>query len=232
MNNVGIVFIHGAGQDGFIWEKVTKEFSGPFLTINFPNRDSTRDITENSSLEDYTNSAVHQIEQWGHSKFILVAHSIGACVGLTVVQKFPHNLVGFVAISSVIPISGSSFAKTLPFHQKVLLPVVLNFFGTRPPKKTIEKELCNDLNEEQTAMIVKRFIPESKFLYTDRFNFELPKAKRIYLILSEDRSMPISFQKAMAKNLSAEEIVTIESGHLPMISKPKELAAILKRFVQ
>ena len=35
----------------------------------------------------------------------------------------------------------------------------------------------------------------------------------------------------MIKNLNAQKVVTLDSGHLPMIGKPKELSEILNNFI-
>ncbi|WP_158855881.1 alpha/beta fold hydrolase [Lunatibacter salilacus] len=132
---------------------------------------------------------------------------------------------------SVIPTNGNSFVSSLPFPQKLIMPIILRFFGTKPPQKSIERELCNDLTSEQASKIVKDFTPESKVLYKTKITFNLPDTKRLYIKLENDKAMRGDFQDKMAKNLKAEKIITIDSGHLPMISKAKELAAILSDFV-
>ena len=43
--------------------------------------------------------------------------------------------------------------------------------------------------------------------------------------------MPNDLQEEMAKNLNATIVESINSGHLPMLSKADELAKILKGFI-
>ena len=112
------------------------------------------------------------------------------------------------------------------------MPIILKLFGTKPPKKSIENELCNDLTDEQTTKITTEFTPEAKRLYTTKINFNLPNTKRLYIQLANDKSMPLTLQNKMAKNLNANKIETIDSGHLPMLSKPKQLATSLSTFVK
>lgn len=78
--------------------------------------------------------------------------------------------------------------------------------------------------------IVNEFTPETKALYTTKINFSLRETKRLYIKLSNDKSMPNALQDRMAKNLKANKIEIMSSGHLPMISKPKEFAVILREF--
>ncbi len=229
-NKIGIVFINGAGLNSSIWNDLKIEIENPILSIDFPNRKLKNNPNAKLTFDDYVNKAKTEIKHWQKNNFIIVAHSIGACVGLKVAEQFKNELKGFVAIGSVVPKSGQSFVSSLPFPQKLLLPILLTLFGTKPPKKSIEAELCNDLLPEATSKIVNEFTPEAKTLYTTKITFDLPDTKRLYIKLTNDKSMPTDLQEEMAKNLNTTKIETINSGHLPMISKAKELATIISNF--
>ncbi|MDR7131448.1 pimeloyl-ACP methyl ester carboxylesterase [Algoriphagus sp. 4150] len=230
-HNIGIVFIHGAGLNASIWADLIKEINIPTLTIDFPNKKTNSKAIDMMTFDDYVSAAVNQIKNWKVEHFIIVAHSIGAFVGLKVANQFKTELRGFVAVGSIIPINGNSFVSSLPFPQKLIMPVILRLFGTKPPQKSIESELCNDLTAEQTSKIVNEFTPESKALYLTKINFILPDTNRIYIKLENDNSTPSTLQDKMAQNLNAEKIISIDSGHLPMISKAKQLGGILSDFV-
>lgn len=231
-NNIGLVLIHGAGLNSSIWDELKSEINQTFLMIDFPNRKISDNANQTLTFDDYVNSTIEQIKKWDTKNFIIVAHSIGACVGLKVAEQFKNELKGFVAIGSVIPTNGSSFISSLAFPQKMIMPIILKLFGTKPPKKSIEYELCNDLTDEQTTKITTEFTPEAKRLYTTKINFSLPNTKRLYIQLTNDKSMPFALQNKMAKNLNANKIETIDTGHLPMLSKPKQLATSLSAFVK
>lgn len=152
-------------------------------------------------------------------------------MGLKAAQQFRNALKGFVAISSVVPKSGQSFVSALPFPQKLLLPLMLTLFGTKPPDKSTATALCNDLPPTITAKIVNEFTPEAKSLYTTKITYDLPPTSRLYITLTNDKSMPTVLQDTMVKNLQATQTETLHSGHLPMLSRPDELTAVLKKFV-
>lgn len=230
--NIGIVLIHGAGLNSSIWDGLKSEINQTLLTIDFPNRKISDNANQTLTFDDYVNSTIEQIKNWNADNFIIVAHSIGACVRLEVAEQFKNELKGFVAIGSVIPTNGKSFVSSLPFPQKMIMPIILKLFGTKPPKKSIENELCNDLTDEQTTKITTEFTPEAKRLYTTKINFNLPNTKRLYIQLANDKSMPFTLQNKMAKNLNANKIETIDSGHLPMLSNSKQLATSLSAFVK
>lgn len=229
-NKIGMVFIHGAGLNGSIWDELLKEISIPFLVIDFPNKRAGKEI-DILTFDDYVSAATNQIRNWEKDHFIIVAHSIVACIGLKIANHFKAELKGFVAVGSVIPKNGNSFISSLPFPQQFIMPIIIRLFGTKPPQKSIESELCNDLTAEQTIKIVNEFTPESKALYITKINFNLPDSNRLYVKLKNNKSMSITLQDKMAINLNANKIITIDSGHLPMLSKAKPLAVILSDFV-
>jgi len=229
-NNIGIVFIHGAGLNGSIWNDLIKEINIPSLVIDFPNKNIDGKAIGILTFDDYVSAAANQIKNRKKEHFIIVAHSIGAFVGLKVANHFKNELKGFVAVGSVIPKTGNSFVSSLPFPQKLIMPIILSLFGTKPPQKSIESELCNGLTAEQTLKIVNEFTPESKALYLTKINFNLPDTNRLYIKLKNDKTMPGTLQDKMAKNLKANKIIAIDSGHLPMMSKAKQLAEILSDF--
>lgn len=230
-DKIGIVLIHGAGLGSFIWDDLKPLIKTPVLTIEFPNREVGDKANNNLTFDDYKKSAVEQIEKWGIDNFVIVTHSIGGCVGLSLTDYFAEKVVGFVAISSAVPTNGNSFISCLPFPQSLLMPLILNLFGTKPPQKVIEQTLCNDLTSEQTSEIVKRFTPEAKLLYTTKVNYTNLEIKSLYIKLTNDKGFPVQLQDKMIKNLTAQKVVTLDSGHLPMMSKPKELSEILNGFI-
>lgn len=145
-SNLGIIFIHGAGLNGSVWNDLINELNVPSLPIDFPNRLAGDKANRNLSFADYIDSVKGQVQQWKHKRLIIVAHSIGACVGLELLNHFKNEVKGFVAVGSVIPAVGHSFISSLPIPQRWIMPVILNIMGTRPPRNMIENELCNDLS--------------------------------------------------------------------------------------
>lgn len=231
-DKIGIVLIHGAGLGSFIWNDLKPLIKNSVLTIEFPNREVGYKANINLTFDDYKKSAIEQIEKWGIDNFVIVTHSIGGCLGLSLTDYFAKKVVGFVGISSAIPTSGNSFISCLPFPQSLLMPLILNLFGTKPPQKVIEQTLCNDLTSEQTSEIIKRFTPEAKLLYTTKINYKILDLKKLYIKLTNDKGFPVQLQDKMIKNLTTQKVVTLDGGHLPMISKPKELSDILNNFIK
>jgi len=102
------------------------------------------------------------------------------------------------------------------------MPIMLRLFGTKPPKKLIEKELCNNLSPEQMEKVVNNFTPESRLLFTTKIRYKKPEEKMLYIKSTNDNSVPVFLQDKMINNLSIQRVETIVGGHLLMLSHPKQ----------
>ena len=230
-DDIGLVLLHGAGLGAFIWNDAVSRMRQPALAVDFPNRGQGDRANRNLALRDYAEAVVEQVERWGRGRVALVAHSIGGCVALEVADRLGDRVVGLVGVGAAFPRSGETYASCLPFPQKLVMPLLLRAFGTRPPAKAIERGLCSDLTPEQTREVVERFTPESRSLYTDDVEYRSLPAARWYVKLTEDREFPSSMQHAMAGNLEATRVVEMDSGHLPMMSRPADVARIVGDMV-
>ncbi|MFD0696147.1 alpha/beta fold hydrolase [Paenibacillus sp. GCM10027628] len=230
-DKIGFVFIHGAGLESRIWEQVVTGLESPYLLVNFPQSHGEKKGRQGLSLYDYTAHINRQIQAWNVQKFIIVAHSLGGILALKVAEDLSDRLVGLVAIGAMIPRGGGSFLSVLPFAKRTLMRVILRMFGTQPPESAIRKGLCNDLSPEQAAEIVRCFVPESARVYTDRIGAPTPQVPKLYLKLTNDRELTLSVQDKMIANLAPQHVEMLETGHLPMLSKPDELRRALMMFL-
>ncbi|MGF7228358.1 MAG: alpha/beta fold hydrolase [Candidatus Saccharibacteria bacterium] len=227
VSKTGVVLIAGAGLGTWVWDDMVTALETPSLAISFPDAASKKSM----SLEDYTKTALEQVKAWqGVDRYVIVGHSIGAIIALQLADLLKDRVAGLIAISAVIPKNGGSFFSGQPFPQKVIIPLLTRLAGTRPPDSAIKKSYCNDLSAAQTAEVLRRFQPESVALYGDKSVVAVPDIPRLYIMLSRDQNLSPTSQTTMAINLKAGT-VTLETGHLPMVSKPTELAHVFEDFI-
>ncbi len=228
---IGIVFIHGAGLEGRVWNQVAKGLDNPCLQAEFPMRQESVKSRRGLTLDDYVANVQSQIEKWGAERFVIVAHSLGGVVGLQVANRMSEKLAGFAAVGAAIPNKFGSFLSTLPLPKRLLMSLVLRTVGTKPPGSAIRAGLCGDLTKEQADDVVNGFIPESYKVYTDPVVASLPPVPKLYVKLNRDQEFGQALQEKMIRNLSPDRIVQMDAGHLPMLSDPDGLRAILRDFV-
>lgn len=227
----GILFLSGAGLDGSIWRSVADKLDYPYLIAEYPGREETMEARKHLSLNDYVHYVKRQAEERAAPKFVIVAHSIGGVVGLRLASELSDRVAGFIAVGATIPRKGGSFLSALPLPNRILMSVILRIAGTKPPKTSIRSGLCNDLSEEQTEAIVKSYTPEAKRLFTDPVHVALPAVPTLYAKLADDKELSPASQDKMISNLSSPAVRTLNTGHLPMLSAPGELRAIIDKFM-
>ncbi|HUQ84784.1 MAG TPA: alpha/beta hydrolase [Candidatus Limnocylindrales bacterium] len=218
---IGIVFIHGAGLGRWIWKDIKNLIKLPALYIDLPKK---------GTLEDSSNYASDKIKTFGKEKIILVCHSAGGVVGIKIADKIKGKLIGFIAVSAAIPRNKGSFLSCLPFPKNLIMSLAIRFAGTKPPNSAIVQGLCSDLTSEQAENVVKQFKLESKDYYSDKSDAPAPDTKKLFIITLKDKELPEELQRKMASNLRTDDVVSIDSGHMPMLSKPKQLAEIINNF--
>lgn len=228
----GFVYIHGAGLDEWIWDDLAKLQDAPHLSASFPGRDDDSGVPEGSTLQAYVDHVCKQIEEWSIENVIVVSHSVGGIVGLEAINRFPDRTVGFVGLCAAIPEPGGSFLSCYPFHQRVVQRAIIRLVGTRPPDSVIRDSLCAGLSGAHTSRIITGFVPESRRLFTDECDAGVLDVPTLYVKTTNDGELSPSLQENMIANLDADEVTTIDSGHMPMLSKPGELADILREFAR
>lgn len=230
MSDVGLVFIHGAGLGGWIWERLGASLNHPHVFADFPLRDAPVAARRPLTLADYAAHVAAQAGTLRTDRAVIVAHSLGGTVGLQVASLLGDRLAGFVGVSAAIPREGGSFLSALPLPQRWIVAGLMRVAGTRPPESAIRRGLCSGLDAATANRVVEGFIPETRRVYRGRTDVPVPDVPRGYVVLTEDQELPVSLQRRMAQNLGATDTPELPAGHLAMLSHPAALAGLLNDF--
>ena len=229
-SKVGIVFMYGAGLSTWIWTDISPLFDAPCLYVDYPGRDKNSKNNKGLTIDDYSNFISDQINNWDIDKVVIIAHSIGGVLALNTLNKIKPKLIGILAISASIPVNGDNFLSSFPLFNRTLMKYMFKLLGTKPPKAAIIQSLCNDLPKEQANEVVTRFTPESLSIYTQKIKYNIPDIPKLYIKLTNDVAFGLQIQDRMIKNLVPQTVVELNTGHLPMISKPNDLVKIINEF--
>ena len=164
---------------------------------------------------------------------MIVAHSFSAQMALAAASEQPEAVRAVVLVGGMIPRTGKNFLSLMPPMQRLALGVVMRLsrHGVTVPRDVAKRGYGPDLDIATMQLVLDRLVPEVPRFYLDPVEWLplSPSIPVIYVRLLRDHSVNLTTQGEQAKLVRATRIETIESGHLPMLSRPTEMAEILNR---
>jgi pimeloyl-ACP methyl ester carboxylesterase len=210
-----LLILSGAGLPASTWDAVRARLDGESRVVASPGRDGT--------LASYAEAALRAADGW--PRFHLVAHSLGGAVAGAVVAAEPSRVARLTGVAAIVPRAGRSFTGALPLPGRFVMGAVVRVLGTKPPASAL-RAMCAGLSEEDTERVVGGFAPEGRRVYLDRTPPRTWPEHASYVVTTRDDQFPRELQERYAAELAAD-VRTIDTGHLPMLERPAELAALL-----
>lgn len=225
MSERTVVLLHGAGTGAWVWERVVGALPISAIALDVPGR--TADATPDSCA----NQLVAELDRRRVGPVVLVLHSLAGVLAPALSAGLGARLEKCVFVSGVIPPEGSTFADALGFPTRLILRMLFKFNpdGLKPSEAMIRRELCNDLTEQDAALVVSRYEAERPGLYLTPVQAPPARLGCAYVKLLKDRSVAPALQDRMIARLDNCRVHEISAGHLVMLSQPAALADILRR---
>ncbi len=230
-SNPHILLMHGAGLGRWIWDRVIPELPASTEAVDLPGRSDGRNPGDVTLAE-----CIDFIAEKAQPPAILVGHSFSAEIALGVAAAHPQRVAAVILVGGLVPESGKSFMTLLPLPQRLFLHVLLRLSrrGVKLPASLVKSEYCDDLDEQTTELVLAKTTPEAPRLYLDALDWSaLPESMpRFYIKLLDDRSLDLKQQERIIERIRATDVRSMQTGHLPMLASPHEMAKTLNRLIE
>ena len=211
------VLIHGASSDSWYWHLVVPELRERGHDVVAPDLPSDDD---SAGLSEYADTVVEAIGD--RTDLVVVAQSMGGFTAPLVCDRVPVDLM--VLVAAMVPKPGESpgdwWANTGwdrgPTDEG--FDAMTTFFHDVPPDVVAEAMARGERKQSGTPF--EKPWPLAAW----------PDVATKFLLCRDDRFFPAEFMRRVVRERLGITPDEMDSGHLPALSHPKELAARLHAY--
>lgn len=225
-----MVLVHGGGCTKECWDPLLPHLRSEVLALDLPGRGDRPADLMSVGVADFVDAVVEVIESRDLHDVVLVGHSLAGITIPQVAGRLPERVRALVFVSCTVPAHGQNVYDTLD-------PEIQAISDASPPGALVpmsaevqEAVLFNDLDDR--ALIdwgIALAVPEAPATITDRMDLSTmpPGTRRVWVKLLQDVIVAPEKQDRFVANLGGCEVVELDAGHMAMLSRPAELAAVL-----
>jgi pimeloyl-ACP methyl ester carboxylesterase len=220
------VLIHGAGSDSWYWHLVVPELRAHGHDVVAPDLPCDDD---SAGLCEYAAVVVDAIGD--RTDLVVVAQSLAGFTAPLVCDRIPVRLL--ILVAAMVPLPGESpgdwWANTGHAHAKREQDELEGrpTAGDFDPITTFLHDVPPDvLAQSETHVRIQSGTPFEKPWPLESW----PDVPTRFLLCRDDRFFPAAFMRRVVRERLGITPDEIEGGHLPALSRPKELADRLEAY--
>jgi pimeloyl-ACP methyl ester carboxylesterase len=228
-----LLFIHGAGGNGEIWERQVEFFKGKHsvFRLDLPGHGGS-DPRGEDRISSYAESVRLSSEKlFGAKPFVLVGHSMGGAITLEIALNPPDGLKGIVLVGS-----GAKLAVTRAIFQmlsenpETFFETIDQFAFSSTAPRAVRQRFARLTRQCPPPVIFNDFKACDHFDIRNRLHeIKLPT---LVLCGEEDQLTPVKYSRYLHENMSTSRLVLIpHAGHMVMAEQPDTMNAAIETFL-
>jgi pimeloyl-ACP methyl ester carboxylesterase len=231
-----LVLLHGAGGSRLSWPPELRGLEQACLpgatvyTLDLPGHGRSGGESR-EAIEDYAADVVAFFDAVGIEQAIVVGHSMGGAIALTMALDFPERVTELVLIATgarlrVVP----AILEKIPADFDAALDVITRWaWSPEAPTNLV------DLGRESLREIGPDVLLDD-LTACDRFDvmgrLEGVRAPTLVIVGSADRLAPVKYAHYLVEHISDARLVTFEdAGHMVILERPAEVADAICEFL-
>lgn len=235
------VLVHGAFAGAWVWDRLIGplEAAGHTVeTLDLPGSGEDHTPVEEVTLDAYADKVCAVLGERPEPA-LLVGNSMGGMVITQAASRCPERVGSLVYVAAFLPQDGQSLVDLTELPEGAGDQVQANMVvegeppvARMPPAAAKEAfYLCS--SEEVAAWAVEHerpnpLAPFAQPVALDGDAFE--RIPRRYVLSTQDKAIPPALQRRMSSEGGCNEVVELDTDHVPQLSATAELAEVLDRW--
>jgi pimeloyl-ACP methyl ester carboxylesterase len=228
-----VILIHGAGGNHLYWPPQIRRLPDQrVLAVDLPGHGKSEGLGCHT-IQEYTDKIVEFINALKFNSVVLVGHSMGSAVALSLAIRFPKRVIGLGLIGGgaklrVAPSILQNASNPSTFDEAVRM---ITDFSFAPQTNKRLKELAARRMAETRSPVLY-----GDFLACDAFNVmdQLSKISAPALMIcgDKDQMTPPKYSEFLCSHIAGARMEVISNaGHMVMLEQPEKTAGILDDFL-
>lgn len=229
-----IVLVHGGGFGASCWDLLLDHLAGPVLAVDLPGRGAHPAPLGAVDLAGAAASVAFDVDAAGFDEVVLVGHSLAGCSMPGAIGLLGDRVRHAVFVACTVPPDGQSAFDTLDPEIQAMARAGGGDGSGLLDAAIARRIFGNDLDDEQFAWCLSRMVPEATALTMEPVDLAPLRSalSRTWIRPLRDAIVAPEKQLRFAANAGDCPTVDLDAGHMCMISKPAELAALLDDIAQ
>ena len=233
------LLIHGAWGAAWEFNKVAELLSNDghnVIALDLPGHGENNADIPDVTMHAYVNTVVETIEKL-NDKVVLVGHSLAGAIISQVAEVIPEKIDRLVYVAAMLLKDGDSALEVMQNDPggELLPNTIFSEDGTYATitDETVRNVLLNDVKDaDYLDKVVPKFLfKQATEPFTAIANLSEEKfgsVDKYYIKASIDKVISPSAQDKMLSNWKTQKVVTLESGHFPLMSIPEQLVVEIR----
>jgi pimeloyl-ACP methyl ester carboxylesterase len=228
-----VILLHGAGGTHLSWPPQIRRLAGEKIYAPDLPGHGASEGSGRQSIDEYADDVIAFMKELKIRAAVIVGHSMGSAVALTLALKYPKQVLGLGLLGS-----GSKLRVALTLLETVETPNAFeaavdmvngNCFSSETPQSLMELS-------KRTMLEIRQPVLCGDFLACNEFDItsQLEKISIPTLIIcgAEDKMTPLKFSESLRDGIANSQLHVLEhAGHMVMLEQPDAVADLLKRFI-
>jgi len=232
-----LVLLHGAGGSRLNWPAELRRLGQACLpgvtvyALDLPGHGRSGGEGRDA-IEDYTADVIAFLDAAGIERALVVGHSMGGAIALTMTLDYPARVTGLVLISTGARLRvAPSILEQIPTDFEAALDTIIRYaWSSEAPTKLVELGR-ERMRETGPDVLLKDLTACDRFDVMERLGeIDVPT---LVIAGSADRLTPLKYARYLAEHISGTQLMIVEgAGHMVMLEQPAEVAKVIRRFLE